>query len=104
MPFLFLSMPIFLWRIQNGGFSNAYTSQENTVYYFDVLPTHLEEALSMFSSFFKCPLFEASSSDREMNAVDSENSKNLQNDDWRDFQVREFISYVLSYILYLSFF
>jgi insulysin len=71
----------------HGGFSNAYTSQMNTVYYFDVQKDHLEKALDMFASFFTCPLFSATCTEREMNAVDSENSKNLQSDMWRQFQL-----------------
>ena len=62
----------------HGGFSNAYTSQENTVYYFDVQNDHIEGALDMFASFFTCPLLSDSATSREMNAVDSENTKNLQ--------------------------
>lgn len=68
---------------KNGGSANAYTSDEDTVYFFDVNGDHLEGALARFSAFFKCPLFSQSAVDREMNAVDSENSKNLQQDEWR---------------------
>ncbi len=62
----------------HGGSSNAYTAQENTVYYFDIQNDHFEEALNMFASFFVCPLFSESATNREINAVDSEHSKNLQ--------------------------
>lgn len=62
----------------HGGFSNAYTALENTVYYFDVQNAHFEGALDLFATFFTCPLFAESSTLREINAVDSENSKNLQ--------------------------
>ena len=62
----------------HGGMSNAYTDQENTVYYFDVQNGAFEEALNMFSSFFTCPLFSEAATARETNAVDSENQKNLQ--------------------------
>ena len=62
----------------HGGMSNAYTDQENTVYYFDVQNSAFEEALNMFSSFFTCPLFSEAATGRETNAVDSENEKNLQ--------------------------
>ena len=72
---------------EHGGHSNAYTSQKETVYYFDVQKEHLNETLDMFASFFSCPLFLDTCTDREMNAVDSENSKNLQNDTWRLFQL-----------------
>lgn len=68
---------------KNGGSANAYTSDEDTVYFFDVNADHLEGVLERFSAFFICPLFTESAVDREMNAVDSENSKNLQQDEWR---------------------
>ena len=67
----------------HGGSSNAYTSQENTVYYFDVQNDHFEDALDLFASFFICPLFTESSTSREIQAVDNENTKNLQVDPWR---------------------
>lgn len=71
----------------HGGFSNAYTGQENTVYYFDVQSDSFEEALNMFAAFFICPLFTESATEREVNAVDSENTKNLQADNWRQYQL-----------------
>ena len=69
--------------------SNAYTSTENTNYYFDVLASHLEEALDRFSAFFVCPLFTASATSRELEAVNSENAKNLLSDMWRSFQLQK---------------
>lgn len=71
----------------HNGYSNAYTDLESTVYYFDVQSDHLEHALDMFASFFTTPLFNESSVDREINAVDSENAKNLQSDMWRSYQL-----------------
>lgn len=71
----------------HGGYSNAYTAQEDTVYYFDVQSAYFEGALDMFASFFWCPLFNDSSTSREMQAVDNENTKNLQSDMWRNFQL-----------------
>lgn len=62
----------------HGGYSNAYTSQENTVYYFDVQNDFFEGALDLFASFFTCPLFTEASTMREINAVDSEHNKNIQ--------------------------
>ena len=38
----------------------------------------LHDALDRFASFFSCPLFSESGTDREIKAVDSENNKNLQ--------------------------
>jgi len=71
----------------HGGMSNAYTASENTVYYFDVVSDSFDEALNMFASFFICPLFSADGTTREINAVDSENSKNLLSDIWRHQQL-----------------
>ena len=36
-----------------------------------------------FAQFFISPLFDAGSTERELNAVNSENQKNLQSDAWR---------------------
>ena len=69
---------------KNGGMSNAYTTNEDTVYFFDVTSDHLDGALARFAAFFICPLFTESAVSREMNAVDSENNKNLQTDAWRE--------------------
>jgi insulysin len=51
--------------------------------YFDVQHPFLLGALDRFAQFFLCPLFSESATEREMKAVDSENSKNLQSDAWR---------------------
>ena len=68
---------------QHGGSSNAFTSHENTTYFFDVQHPFLRGALDRFAQFFLCPLFTESATGREMKAVDSENSKNQQSDAWR---------------------
>ena len=72
---------------KHGGSSNAYTDMESTNYYFDCSADHLEGALDRFSQFFIAPLFTPSATDRELNAVNSEHEKNLQNDMWRSFQL-----------------
>ena len=72
-----------------GGSSNAYTSCENTNYYFDVLQPHLGEMLNIFSAFFFNPLFTPAMTARELKAVNSENGKNLLNDMWRSFQLQK---------------
>ncbi|SSD58379.1 related to A-factor-processing enzyme [Saccharomycodes ludwigii] len=74
---------------KHGGDSNAYTSSMNTNYYFQVNHDHLKGALDRFSGFFSCPLFNNDSTAKEINAVDSENKKNLQNDTWRLFQLEK---------------
>ena len=68
---------------KHGGRSNAFTSMTDTNFYFDIAPDFFNEALDRFAQFFIAPLFTASATDREMQAVDSENAKNLQNDYWR---------------------
>nr|OQO25547.1 hypothetical protein B0A51_06866 [Rachicladosporium sp. CCFEE 5018] len=94
-----------------GGSSNAYTAETSTNYYFEVsasstsnspgtsanssrsvLPVSKENsplygALDRFSQFFVNPLFDADTLDRELRAVDSENKKNLQSDNWRMLQL-----------------
>eukprot|EP00249_Psilotum_nudum_P021715 c28217_g1_i1 orf=297-3335(+) len=68
---------------EHGGHSNAFTSSEHTNFHFDVNADHLEEALDRFAQFFICPLMSADATSREINAVDSENKKNLTVDIWR---------------------
>ena len=68
---------------ENGGSSNAYTDTFETVYYFSIFNDKLEKAIDMFSRFFIDPLFDQDSVDREINAIESEHSKNIQQDNWR---------------------
>src|SRR3569833_611341 len=89
----------------NSGTSNAYTLSTSTTYYFDVSakpdddgvptaanPSPFYIALDRFAQFFIEPLFLASSLDRELRAVDSENKKNLQNDQRRLHQLEKSLS------------
>lgn len=64
----------------NGGSDNAYTSAENTLYFFDINADQYQEALDRFSQFFIAPLFDADFTQREINAVHSEYTASLQND------------------------
>ncbi|SPO02733.1 related to insulysin precursor (metalloendopeptidase) [Cephalotrichum gorgonifer] len=86
----------------NSGHSNAYTAATSTNYYFDLSarpandedpsesnPSALKGGLDRFSQFFIEPLFLESTLDRELQAVDSENKKNLQNDSWRLYQLEK---------------
>jgi insulysin len=89
----------------NSGNSNAYTGATSTNYFFEIAakpandgeasasnPSPLKEALDRFSQFFVEPLFLANTLDRELKAVDSENKKNLQNDQWRIHQLEKSLS------------
>jgi insulysin len=71
----------------NDGSSNAYTAEDHTNYFFQVKPDAFEGALDRFAQFFIAPLMTDTLSAREVNAVDSEHSKNLENDFWRRRQV-----------------
>ncbi|CDR34183.1 insulinase family protein [Criblamydia sequanensis] len=71
----------------HGGSANAFTTSDATTFLFTVDPDGLEGALSRFSSFFKKPLFSPSGVARELNAIDQEYSKNIENEDFRDLYV-----------------
>ncbi|KAM0676209.1 hypothetical protein GVAV_000172 [Gurleya vavrai] len=68
---------------QHNGSSNAYTCEEITNYFFDCDPKYFKKAALKFSHFFKTPLFNESSIEREINAVDSEFKMAKNNDGWR---------------------
>lgn len=68
---------------QNGGMANAFTTDSYTSYMFSVNNSAFEEGLDRFSYFFKEPLFNPSGVARELQAIDQEYAKNLENDDWR---------------------
>ena len=71
----------------HGGSSNAFTDLEHTCYYFDVQANCLEGALDRFAQCLISPLFTPSALEREIQAVDSEHAKNLQQDLWRTHQL-----------------
>ncbi|MDT8446903.1 MAG: insulinase family protein [bacterium] len=74
---------------ENGGSTNAFTALEDTNFHFVVNRDHLQGALERFSQFFISPLFTAELAGREVNAVNSEHQKNLQNDFRRMFEVQK---------------
>ena len=86
----YLTLSQFLAR--NNGSSNAFTAPTNTNYYFNVATSALAGALERFSGFFHSPLFAPSGTIRELNAVDSEHKKNLQNDIWRIYQLNKHLT------------
>ncbi|KAJ3109732.1 Insulinase (Peptidase M16) [Phlyctochytrium bullatum] len=77
-----------------GGYSNAFTSSENTNFFFEVSSEGqaFEGALDRFAQFFIAPLFEESATERELKAVDSEHKKNIQDDMWRLSQLDKDLS------------
>jgi len=77
---------------KNGGSYNAFTSDEMTVYYFDIFNKHFVEALDIFSDFFIEPLLSEDAIQREINAVDSEFKKNESIDGRRLISIlKEFV-------------
>ncbi|KAG6690845.1 hypothetical protein I3842_10G032800 [Carya illinoinensis] len=77
---------------EHGGSTNAFTSSEQTNYYFDVNNDCFEEALDRFAQFFIKPLMSADATSREIKAVDSENRKNLLSDARRMDQLQKHLS------------
>lgn len=76
----------------HGGMTNAFTASDHTNYHFDIAPEFLKGALDRFVQFFLCPQFTESATEREVCAVDSENSNNLKNDSWRLLQLERSLS------------
>ncbi len=72
---------------EHGGQHNAYTSLEDTNYFFDVDATHLFAALDRFSRFFVAPLFDEAYVERERNAVESEFRLKIKDDSRREWEV-----------------
>jgi len=78
--------------VSHGGAKNASTSMEHTRYHFDVGTAYLEGALDRFAGFFTGPLFTESATDREVNAVNSENDKNVKMDSRRRWMLQKTFS------------
>jgi insulysin len=72
---------------EHGGSHNAYTSFENTNYFFDINAPDLPVALDRFAQFFIAPRFEAQYVDREKNAVEAEYQMGLKSDERRGLDV-----------------
>lgn len=73
---------------RNGGLNNAYTASDRTNYHFEIRHEAFAGALDRFAQFFIAPLFDPRFTEREINAVNSEHQKNLENDMWREFALR----------------
>ena len=72
---------------EHGGSRNAYTSFENTNYFFDVNSADLPVALDRFAQFFIAPRFDAQYVEREKNAVEAEYQMGLKSDSRRELDV-----------------
>jgi insulysin len=67
----------------HGGTHNAFTSSLITSYMFSIDNDALDGALDRFSRFFYEPLFTPSGVSRELQAIDQEYAKNIENDQMR---------------------
>lgn len=77
---------------ENGGTTNAFTTNDFTGYLFSVNNQAFQEALDRFAEFFKEPLFNPSGVSRELQAIDQEYAKNVQNDNIRMLYVMKEIT------------
>lgn len=71
----------------HGGSHNAFTSLENTNYFFDIDPEQLAPALDRFAQFFIAPSFDAAYVEREKHAVHSEYMARINDDERRRLDV-----------------
>jgi len=72
----------------NGGYNNAFTAGSHTNFLLEIRHEAFEGALDRLAQFFIAPRFTPEFTEREMNAVNSENQKNLENDAWRQYQLQ----------------
>jgi len=61
---------------------NAYTDTEITNYFIELSEDGVEEGTDRLANFFKHPLFTEAYVEREVNAVNSEHEKNIDNPTW----------------------
>ncbi|KZT12293.1 LuxS/MPP-like metallohydrolase [Laetiporus sulphureus 93-53] len=76
----------------NGGIRNAATAPSHTYYWFSVGSAFLAGGLARTATFFHSPLFTESLTKREINAVDSEYRRNVQNDTRRVYHITKILS------------
>lgn len=68
---------------KGGGSTNAYTSGDLTNYFYDINNEYFIESLDIFGNFFIKPLFAEDATNKEINAVNEEYTKNYNSDMWR---------------------
>ena len=66
----------------NGGYDNAFTSDNMTCYYLSLETSYLKKGIEMLSWFFKSPLLDEKHINSEMEIIDSEHKKNILIDNW----------------------
>lgn len=73
----------------HGGDTNAFTANHMTSFMFSIDNSAFEGGLDRFSEFFKEPLFNPSGVSRELQAIDQEYAKNVENDDLRELYIQK---------------
>ena len=68
---------------QHAGEDNAWTSEIDTNYFFEIDPKYFENGLDRFAQFFISPLFDKDCLSREMKAVNSEHESSINSDNER---------------------
>jgi insulysin len=75
-----------------GGYTNAYTDDINTVYYFEIFSKNLDEIVEIFADYlFNSDIDQQFVMD-EMKNVDSEHNKNINNDGFRIYNVEHLLT------------
>lgn len=65
---------------QNGGYTNAYTAQDSTVYGFEVNDSAFPEALDRLADVMRAPSLDAKYADKERHTVNAEHKTYFDND------------------------
>lgn len=68
---------------RNNGETNAFTSDDSTVYYFKIENKAFQDGLDIFSHFFIDAKLDKDAVDKEINAVNNEYEIDLQKNEWR---------------------
>ena len=75
-----------------GGFTNAFTSELNTIYYLDIFTDNLEFILEIFVDFLTNAELKEKYILSELNNVDAEHKKNINDDMWKLFNLERLLS------------
>ena len=77
---------------EHGGFSNAHTLPDMTSFFFQISSEYFKGALQRFAQFFSAPLLKAEAAQRELDAIDSENTDKSRDDSFRRYLVLQEIA------------
>lgn len=70
-----------------GGMTNAFTAGDRTVFFYTVSNESCLESIKRFGDLFANPLIQDQFTEKEVQAVNSESKKNLENDAWREWRL-----------------